>query len=323
MIYLQNTVGADIRVYDERDGYRAVGCIELGDELVPDSVVLSADNRTLYANGTNRWQFWREPTCEARSVFAAFDAHTLEEKWRVPLLGSIEHFAASPDKRYVYNAHNDRKLVSKVDVETREVTPIQIANLGGHKVRVSADGSRVYVGSIIWASLDEIDATTDQWTRHFTFEDNVRPLALSPDGARAYIQLSRMHGFHVLDLNEWRIEKTVDMPGMDDGSTPPCEDKYPFTIDHGVEITPDQKYIIFLATTGGYAAVYSYPDLKFVKKIQLGKQPSYLTVSKDSKLCYISSRASCELWVISLETLEPIHVIERAGAFPQRVCVDH
>ncbi len=323
MIYLQNTIGADIRVYDEKDGYRAKGVIDLGDEMVPDSIVLSANKKTLYANGTNRWEFWREPTTEARSVFAAFDAETLEEKWRVPLLGSVEHFAASPDKRYVYNAHNDRKLVSKVDVETRDVTPIQIANLGGHKVRVSADGTRVYVGSIIWSSFDEIDATADEWVRHYTFEDNVRPFALCPDGRTAYIQLSRMHGFHVFDLVDWKVVKTVDMPGLDDGSVPPTEDKYPFTVDHGVEVTPDQKYAIFLATTGGFAAIYSYPDLEFVKKIELGRQPSYLTISADSKLCYISCRASCELRVISLETLETVHILERAGAFPQRVCVDH
>ncbi|MEM9014316.1 MAG: hypothetical protein AAGB02_04330 [Pseudomonadota bacterium] len=323
MIYQQNTIGGDIRVYDEKDGYRAVGEISFGDELYPDSVVLSKDNKTLYANATNRWEFWQNPTCEARSAFAAFDAHTFEEKWRLPLLGSIEHFAASPDRRFVYSAHNDRKLVSKVDVEKQTVTPIQIANLGGHKVRVSADGKRVYVGSIIWSAFEEIDATTDSWVRHATFDDNVRPFALSRDGAKAYIQLSRMHGFHIFDLHEWRIEKTVDMPGLDDGSYPPCEDKYPFTVDHGVEITPDEKYIIFLATTGAYAAIYSYPDLKFIKKIPTGVQPSYLTISADSKLCYVSCRVSCELWVISLETLEPVHVIEKVGAFPQRVCVDH
>ncbi|MEM0955472.1 MAG: hypothetical protein AAGI24_15135 [Pseudomonadota bacterium] len=323
MIYVQNTIGADIRVYDETDAYRQVGTIEPGDALVPDSIVLSSDKSTLYANATNRWEFWQNPTTEARSMFAAFDAHTLEELWRVPLLGSIEHFAASPDRRFVYNAHNDRKLVSKVDVQTREVTPIQIANLGGHKVRVSADGSRVYVGSIIWGSFDEIDATRDEWVRHFTFEDNVRPFALSPDGERAYIQLSRMHGFHVLNLQRWELEQTVALPGLEDGGQPPCEDKYPFTIDHGVEITPDQRYIIFLCTTGAFAVVYSYPDLQQVKRIPLGRQPSYLTISADSKFAYISCRADCELHVVSLDSLETVHVIERVGAFPQRVCVDH
>lgn len=323
MIYQQNTIGADIRVFDEKDAYRFVGAITLGDELVPDSVVLSADKRTLYANGTNRWEFWREPTGEGRSVFAAFDAHSLEELWRIPLLGSVEHFAASPDRRFVYVAHNDRKLVSKVDVERREVTPIQIANMGGHKVRVSADGSRVYVGSIIWGSIDEIDATRDEWIRHITFDDNVRPLAVAPDGKRLFVQLSRYHGIKVVDVEQWALLDDVPMPGLADGTTPPCENKYPFTVDHGLEITPDQRYLISLATTGHFAAVFTYPDLKFVRSIAVGKQPSYLTISADSRLAYISCRASCELWIISLDTLEPVHVIERIGAFPQRVCVDH
>ncbi|MEM8985186.1 MAG: hypothetical protein AAGC95_00545 [Pseudomonadota bacterium] len=322
MLYQQNTIGSDITVVDEKKNYEKVGVITLGDNLTPDSVVLSNDYATLYVNGTNRWEFWSNPTLDPRSVFAAFDAHTFEEKWRVPLLGSIEHFAASPDRRYVYNAHNDRKLVSKVDTQTQEVTPIQIANLGGHKVRVSADGSRVYVGSIIWGSLDEIDATNDRWTRHITFEDNVRPFALSKDGRKAYVQLSRMHGFHVVDIDEWRVERTVDLPPLPD-DIPHVENKYPFTIDHGVEITPDEKYIVLLATTGHYVAVYSYPDLKLVKTIDVGKQPSYLTISKDSKTCYVSCRVSCSLHVISLETLETVHVVERIGAFPQRICADH
>ena len=125
-----------------------------------------------------------------------------------------------------------------------------------------------------------------------------------------------MHGFHVVDLEAWEIERTVDMPGLENGEKPPCETKYPFTIDHGVEITPDERYIIFLCTTGKFAAIYSYPDLKLVKRINVGKQPSYLTISSDSKLAYISCRADCAVHVVSLETLETIHILERAGAFP-------
>ncbi|MEM9056197.1 MAG: hypothetical protein AAGD86_01895, partial [Pseudomonadota bacterium] len=136
------------------------------------------------------------------------------------------------------------------------------------------------------------------------------------------VQLSRFHGFHVVDLPTMTIEKTVEMPGIPDG-LPHHEDKYPFTSDHGVEITPDERYIVFLATTGNYAAVYDFPTLEFVKTIPLGRQPSYLTVSKDSALCYASSRISGELHVISLETLEVVHVLSGVGAFPQRVCVDH
>lgn len=324
MIYQQNTIGGNITIFDEKNGYEKAGEMTFGENLVPDSIVLSADGSLLYANATNRWEFWQNPMTEQRSAFGAFDAKTFEEVWRIPLPGSIEHFAASPDKRYIYNAHYDRKLVTKVDVETQEVTPIQTANMGGHKVRVSPDGSRCYVGSIVWGSFDEIDTEKNKWLRHKTFEDNVRPFVISKDGRLAYIQLSRMHGFHVFNLESWEIERTVNMPGALEGQgDPPCEDRYPFTIDHCAEITPDGKHLIMLATTGHYAAVYSLPDLELVKTIPLGKEPSYLTMASTKPLCYISCRGSSALYVVSLDTLEVAHIVENVGVYPQRVCVDH
>ena len=171
--------------------------------------------------------------------------------------------------------------------------------------------------------MDEIEANREEWTRHINFEDHVRPLAVATDGYRISVQPSRMPGFHVVDVDRWQVADTIAMPGMADGSQPPCEDKYPFTIYHIVEITPDQKDLNSLCTTGAFAAVYSYPDLQFVQRIELGRQPSYLTVSKDSKLAYISCRASCQLRISSLESFETVHIIERVGAVPQRVCVDH
>lgn len=89
-----------------------------GQLLAPDSVVLLTDYFKLYVEAANRFQLWSDPTAEPDSRFYALDAHTLEELWQVPLLGQVEHFAASADKRYVYNAHDDKKLRSKADTNT-------------------------------------------------------------------------------------------------------------------------------------------------------------------------------------------------------------
>lgn len=322
MIYQQCTISAEVLAIDDKDEDKIVARWAPGDALVPDSIVLSADGSTLHVNSSNRFQIWQSPTAPARSHFHGLDAQTLEEKWRIDLPGQIEHFAASPDKRFVYSAHYDRKVVSKVDTETQEVTLITTPNMGGHKVRVSSDGSKVYVGSIIFASFDEVDATSDRWTRMVTFDDNVRPFALSPDDKTAYIQLNRYHGFKILDLESFEVTGEILMPGVD-GEYPGHEDKYPFTCDHGIEITPDGKYLIALATTGHFLSIFSYPDLKLVKSIKTGLQPSYLTVSKDATRAYVSCRASNTLMVLDLANLEIDRVIEGMGTFPQRVCVTH
>ncbi|MEM9839322.1 MAG: hypothetical protein AAF830_09220 [Pseudomonadota bacterium] len=322
MIYQQNTIGGDVASFDDAQGDKEIARWAPGQPIVPDSIALSADHKTLYANAANRFQLWSDPDAEPSSFFYALDAVTLEERWKVPLLGQVEHFAISPDKRYVYNAHYDKKLMSKVDTETREVTKIVLPDYGGHKVRVSSDGSRAYVGSIVWASLIEVDTETNKYTRQLTFDDNVRPFAVSKDGKRAYVQLNRFHGFHVVDLDAWKVVDTIEGPGKD-GQYPGHENRYPFTCDHGMEITPDEKYLITLATTGHFASVYSYPDLKLVKVIETGEQPSYLTVSKDSSKAYISCRGSHTLMVVNLTDLSVDRTIEGVGVFPQRVCVDH
>jgi DNA-binding beta-propeller fold protein YncE len=322
MIYQQNTLGADVAAFDEKRGYAETGRFKLTNGMAPDSVALSSDGSELYFNAHNRLEYWQDCTKSQRSAFYCLDAATMTEKWSIELPGQCEHFAISPDKQFVYNAHYDRKLVTRVDVRTREVTPIQIGNLGGHKVRVTKDGKKVYVGSIVWASLDEIDAEKCAVTRAMTFDQNVRPFDLSHDGARAYVQTSRFHGFHVVDLAAMRITRTVQMPDIE-GLPTPCEDRYPFTIDHGIEITPDQKYLIALATTGHYVAVFSYPDLSFIKHIKVGREPSYLVVSKDSTLCYVSCRRSHETHIIDLSTLTVAHVMEKVGVYPQRLVLDH
>jgi DNA-binding beta-propeller fold protein YncE len=322
MIYQQNTLSADIASFDDTNGYLEVARFKVEEGLAPDSIALSADKTELYANAHNRLEYWQDCTKPQRSAFYCLDAATLAVKWRIDLPGQCEHFAISPCRRHVYNAHYDRKLVSRVDVTTREVLPIWINNLGGHKVRVSADGSRVYVGSIVWASLDEIDATTGKWVRDLRFDQNVRPFDLTHDGKRIFVQTSRFHGFHVVDVDAWKVVDTITMPDIE-GLPTPCEDRYPFTIDHGVEVTPDGRYLILLCTTGHYVAVYSLPDLAFVTHIPVGKQPSYLAVSKDSRTLYVSCRRSHETYVIDLASLCVKHVMKQVGVYPQRICLDH
>lgn len=322
MIYQQNTLGQDITVVDDAKEYAKVGRLVLGEGITPDSLVLSPDNRILYANGSNRFEAWEDPMLRTHSVFVAYDTATLEELWRIDLPGQIEHFAASPDRRYVYNAHYDRKLVTRVDTQTQEVTPIPISSMGGHKVRVSADGSKVYVGSMIWATLSEIDATTNTWTRHLVFPDNVRPLALTKDGKQAFVQINKFNGFYTVDLDAWEITGKVEMPPLPEGK-PQHEPNYPFTSAHGLEISPDGKYLMSLATVGDQLAIYSLPDLALVAQLSLGEQPSYLTCSKDGTLLYVSCRVSSQLYIISMADFSVQHVVEDIGIFPQRVCVDH
>ncbi len=322
MIFQQCTLSHEVIALDDKDGFRETARHTLKNGMAPDSVALSADGTELYFNAHNRLEYWRDVNADQRSAFFCVDAATLTERWSIPLAGQCEHFAISPDKRFVYNAHYDRIFVSRVDVQTREVTRIQISALGGHKVRVSEDGSKCYVGSIVWASLDEIDTATAKFTRRMTFSDNVRPFAISKDGKKCYLQTSRFHGLHVIDLERWQIERTLPLIDLPELPTP-TEQRYPFTVDHGIEITPDERFAVILATTGHYVAIYSMPDLAYASHVKVGEEPSYVIVTKDSKTAYVSCRKSNDLYVIDIETATIRDVIQIPGKYPQRIVADH
>lgn len=322
MIYQQCTLSNEVIALDEKDGFREIARHQLTNGMAPDSVALSADGSELYFNTHNRLEYWRDIEADQRSAFYCVDAETLEEKWSIPLTGQCEHFAISPDKRHVYNAHYDRMFVSRVDVATREVEKIRISALGGHKVRVTKDGSKCYVGSLVWASLDEIDTASARFTRRMTFDDNVRPFAISPDGTTCYLQKSRFHGLLVIDLEAWEVTRIVPLIDIPELPTP-TEQRYPFTVDHGIEITPDEKYVVLLATTGHYVAIYSYPDLEYVAHVPVGREPSYLIITKDSRKAYVSCRKSDELYVVDLGDFSVETIVNVPGTYPQRIVADH
>jgi len=354
MLYVQNTVGCDIAAIEE-GRWTIRGRASLGEHIRPDDICVSPDGTTLYANGTwksdhlaaakagarvaatdlaeeiERWREASDGTFKTgesavktrlhdmdsdRSVFVAFDAMTMTELWRVDMEGHAGHLARSRDGRYVYNALFDRYRVARVDTRTREVTYIPIYFNGGHGMRVSADDRTVYAGSILMGEIDVIDAETLEVTQRVLFPDNVRPFDVTADGRTAYVQLSRLHGFKVVDLAANRISATVELPPLPPDV--PVLHAFPHTVDHGLEITPDGTKLITLATTGNYLAVHALPGLELLKVIPVGIEPSWVIVSADGRRAYASNRVSDDLSVIDLDSLTETARF-KVGVYPQRL----
>ncbi|MEM1230380.1 MAG: hypothetical protein AAGI15_07585 [Pseudomonadota bacterium] len=318
-LYIQHTYSHEIRVFEEASGFPLVGTIALGGTWRPDSVVLSADGKLLYSNWKDMAYLRADRRTPSRSLFLAHDARTLEECWRVELDGAVEHFAICPERRYVWNAVSDRPWMIRVDVETQQADYVQITSVGGHKVRVSRDGRFCYVGSIMTCELTEVDTQTLRRTRVAPFDDYVRPFALSAAGDRAYVQLSRMHGVVEFDLNDWAIRRTLAWPRLPPDT--PVETAFPFTVDHGIEVSPGDDELIMLATTGDHLLVASLPDGTLTHRVDLGVEPSYLTLSPDGRRVYVTNRVTCDVQIIDREHYRVVDQFATGGKRPQRICV--
>lgn len=314
MLFVENTYGADISVIDEV-ALKEVGRIPLG-TVQPDDLVASPDGRTIYCNAVipddhPHYGAWKN------SAIIAIDVATLKEIWRLEFPNHVGHMTISPDGKFLYSALFESFNVAEIEIATRTVRHIPVMFSGGHGIRMSPTGKRLYVGSILMSRIDMIDLDARQVEKSFHFPENVRPFHHNADESLLYVQNTRMHGFHVVDAATTRILRTIHLPQLAPGT--PTIDQYPHTVDHGLEVTPDGRLLLALATTGYYLAAYSHPDLTLKAVIPLGEEPNWVTLNVAGTRAYTSNRKTDDISVIDLVELKEIARIP-VGRLPQRMC---
>ena len=69
---------------------------------------------------------------------------------------------------------------------------------------------------------------------------------------------------------------------------------------------------------GGNTAIYSMPDLQLLGTVPVGREPNWVTFSRDSKFAYVSNRRDNTLSVISIPERKEVARL-KVGEFPQRM----
>ena len=274
-----------------------------GGSTYADDVVLTRDGSRMFVSRGG-----------LRDV-AAFSLPDGELLWRIATDGLADHFALSPDGDRLFVSVYSEDRVHVIDTrEGRELARIASCS-GPHGVRFSADGSRVYNGCMIGDALDVIDAERFEVIERFSFDEGVRPFEVSRDDRKAWVQLTRMHGFVELDLDEGRVTKTIHLP-IPPGVT--AQRDFPHTAHHGLALSPDGTRLCAAGTVADYVAVLSVPDLDLLSTATVGKEPSWAISSLDGRYCYVSSRKSDTVSIISFQDGSEIARID-VGSYPQRM----
>ena len=136
--------------------HEVVNEIEIGKYM--DFVTKSPDNETLYVNRING----DLPGSLVGNVgvdgeLIAIDPQTDKIKWRLDLDGMPHHMSVSKDGRHVYVPYYDTWWLAVVDVESRQIVKKIFIGHGGHGTKLSQDGKRLYVGSMMNDTLTVID----------------------------------------------------------------------------------------------------------------------------------------------------------------------
>lgn len=318
MLYVENSRGGTVSIVD-RGKHEVVGTIALGENDHPDDIVGSSDGKILYLNCLKPVQGHLTVDAAAdNSEIIAVSTETEEILWRIDFRGQVGHMTISSDDRYLYVAIYDMYYVLRVDTLSQVLTYIPVNVMGGHGVRLSPDGKRLYVGSILFGEMNVIDLEQDTVIDRLYFRDPVRPFDITADEQTAYVQTSWLHGFHVVDLGSGRIRKTIALPPLPPELPEPKV--WPNTVDHGLVLTPDATRMICVATTGDYVALYSVPDLDLLGTIKVGTQPNWVITDKAGEFAYVSSRISNTISVISIAEAREVKRIA-VGDYPQRMWI--
>lgn len=283
-----------------------------------DDIIGSPDGRILYVNrGIETGHKIGSPT---RGEIVAVDTETEAVLWIVPINhGWPHHISLSNDGRYLYAPLFDRPYVAVVDTQERKLAPPLHTPWGGHGSRLSPDSKRLYVGSILTDSLYVVDVAKNQIVQILSFRDGVRPFAFDEAESTLYTQLSRLHGFAVADLKTGKVKKTVQLFGLPDDFEYPEE--FPHNVNHGLELSPDEKYLVAAGTAANKAYIFSHPELELLETINIGNDSNWVVFSPDSKFAYITNRADNSVSVISMESMKEIKRIPTGGERPGRMRV--
>jgi YVTN family beta-propeller protein len=282
----------------------------------PDDIIASRDGKTLYVSAAGH------PTPSGfpdTGSILALDTRDGKVIWELPLGDWPHHISLTRDDRTLYAPMFNSDHVVAVDTVQRKVTNKLYGLYGMHGTRLSPDDSRLYAGAILTSALFVFDTRSGKQLDMIAFPEGVRPFAITADQKTGYVQLSKLHGFAVVDIASGKTTRTVALPAMAPSVKVP--DRFPFNVNHGLELSPDERHLLAAGSLEGKIEVYTVPALQHVKTIKVGADPNWIVFSSNGQFAYVSSRKNNQISVIDMKTLTETRRITGLGAGPSRMRV--
>jgi DNA-binding beta-propeller fold protein YncE len=265
--------------------------------------------------------------------------------WRFVVDGQrSDHMGLSPDGKHVAVSASTGNVVHILDTQTGQEVGRFESGDSPHENTYSADGSKIFHASIglVYTPADQPALDTTKGERYFQVVDAatntilkridmgqkleeagypdmssaVRPMALTPNEKKAYLQISFFHGFVEYDLEQGEVTRVVDMPN--EVPNLPREAYLLDSAHHGIAMSGNGRKLCVAGTMSDYAAIVRRGQGFRHKVFHKGTKPYWSTTSKDGKLCYVSWSGTDSISVFSYRKEREIAHVE-VGDHPQRI----
>ena len=258
----------------------------------------------------------------------ALDLNTGAIVWRFRVDGQrSDHMAMSPDGSRVAVSASTGNVVHILDTYTGQEVGRFPSGDSPHENNYSADGQKIYHASIglVYTPADQPELDTTKGDRRFQIVDTntntiikqldmgqkleeagypnmssaVRPMALSPDEAFVYFQVSFFHGFVEYDFAQDRVTRVANLPN--EVPEVPREQYLLDSAHHGIAMNPEGTRLCVAGTMSDYAAIVERSNFEYTL-IHGGQKPYWSTNSFDGRYCFVSWSGDDKISAISYET---------------------
>ena len=276
---------------------------------------------------------------------------TGEIKWRFQVDGQrSDHMAVSPDGEQVAVSASTGNVVHLLNTRTGEEEGRFLSGDSPHENTYSEDGRRIYHASIglVYTPGDDavFDTDTNKGERYFQvvrtknqkiisrvdmgdkleeagypdMSSAVRPMAITSNERKAFLQVSFFHGVVAYDLKREKVVRATELPNLIPNV--PREQYLLDSAHHGIALAGNDRRLCIAGTMSDYATVVGRKQLRPAaiepRLLKLGTKPYWSTTSANGKLCYVSWSGTDDISVISYRKRREIKHIG-VGDHPQRI----
>ena len=259
---------------------------------------------------------------EGEDFLSVIDAATDKVLKRIDAGPQPNEIACTPDGRLLYVPSGGSPFYEVVDVEQGKI--IAKIETGGspHNVVCSTDGKHMFLSPVGDANkIFVVETDTHQVIDTIALENEGRPIALSRDSRRLYIQRTGLLGFELADVSDPSNSHIVHTVHIE--LTPEQEKVPPRRVPvHGIGLPLGEKEVWVCDANHSLVVVFDItvdPPEQIVQ-IPTKSHPDWLTFSPDGKYCYVSNPGTNVVQVVEVATHETVKWIDM-GKGPEKIVV--
>lgn len=306
-LYVTNSQGDDVTVIDVATN-KPIGRIEVGPN--PHGIATPAAQDVIYVTIEGHGR-------DKPGELVWIDPHTDKVTRRMDIGPEPNELAVTPDGKFAYVPVNDGHW-DVIDLANAKVIERISAGSGSrpHNTLCSPDGKHMYLAPM--GSPKRVfvaDTATHKVVGEIPFSNVIRPIALSDDEKRLYVNVDGLVGIEVADVPSRKMIHRVPAELT-------AEQKKVASRSHGVCLRPDQKEVWTCDVENFQVQVFDVTgDVpKQTHTIPIGSRVYWLTFRPDGKVCYVSARGAGEVAAVDTETKKVVARIP-VGKEPKRLLV--